>query len=521
LGKRLGGRPWVGAVAAGLVAIDPLSIQWDAHVRMYGLLQVLCLAIVWVFLGAVANPARWRWAAALAGLFCLATFTHVGAATLWPPLAGVALLVHGRGIWRGGRPLAMALGAAAVAPLVVSLLPAVIGPENFRDSGAGGSLLGFAGADLLAPERLTDPSIDAWLGLFGQRWASVFAPLVLVAATGYLLGRLGDPDRSSGSAGAAPGHGPGRVGLLTLLATYWGGVAAVSLFTTEQHPRYLLYLQPLGALLLALAAATVVGSGRVSGAESGVISSVRSGTRRGVGRRDQARSRQTTRLRPATLVAVAALVLPGLVASGMGVAWRLGNPTVDVDYVTALRYVADHRESGEPVIVALPPSAYLVLGSRRNLYFLAGTEGQARVTRYTRVTELGRTVDYWTGTTTVTDPGELCGLLRRRPGAWVVVDTPRLNAVWAYRGEMTATIRAMTEEVSRAPGGVRVLRALPEDELPACDALGDGPPAEPDPLAALKALATVAARATSEASDVPEASATPGASASPRAPPAT
>jgi len=481
------------------VAIDPLGIQWAGHVRMYGLLQALSLATVWVFLQAVARPARWGPAAAFGGLFWLATLTHVGAAMLWPPLAGVALLVHGRGIWRAGRPLVAALGAAAVAPVVVSLLSVVSGPENFRDSTAGASVLGFAGADLLAPGRLANPSTGAWLGLFGDRWASVFAPLVLVAATGYLLGTLGDLNRSP--RGTGPDLGVRRVGLLTVLATYWGGVVAVSLFTTEQHARYLLHLQPLGALLLALAVVTVV----------------RGGWRGEVGRRGTVGVGRWGRLGPWPVVAVLVLTLPGFVVAIEGIAWRLGHPTVDVDFVSAMRYVADHREAGEPVVVALPPAAYLALGSRRDLYFLAGTEGQARVERYTRVTDLGRTVDYWTGSTTITDPGDLCGLLRRRPGAWLVVDTGRLNATWAYRGKMARTIRAMTEEVSRAPGGVLILRALPEERLPACDAIGERPPAKPDPLAAFAALATIAARVTPEAPRTPEHRATPAAMAAPGA----
>ncbi len=465
LGRWAGGRAWVGVVAAGLVAIDPLGLQWAGNVRMYALLQALCLAIVWVFLGAVARPDRWRSAASLAGLFWLASFTHVGAATLWPPLAVVAVLVHGGDLWRAARPLTAGLATAAVAPVVVSLLPSLVGPENLRQTTDGSPLFGFAGADLLAIERLTDPSFNAWFGLFGNRWASAFAPLVLVAATGYLLGTPGGLGRVTWPVGV--GASTRHVALLTLLATYWGGVAAVSLFTTEQHPRYLLHLQPLGALTLALAAATVVRSGRTTAVLDRLSREPRRSESRGPGR-----------VRLATLVAVAAIVLPGLAASADGVVWRLRHPTVDVDYVTAMRYVAAHRAANESVFVALPPPAYLTLGGRRNLFFLAGTEGQARVKRYTRVTDLGRTVDYWVRAATVTDPGDLCGLLHRRPGAWLVVDKPRLNATWAYRGDMARMIRALTEEVSTAPGGVLILRALPPDQMPACDAIGQPPPAD-------------------------------------------
>ncbi len=74
----------VGAiVAAMLLAIDPLTVQWGGHVRMYALLQLMVVTLAWAFavsheMGSMAEPSRLSCFA----LAWAAVFTHVGASVV-------------------------------------------------------------------------------------------------------------------------------------------------------------------------------------------------------------------------------------------------------------------------------------------------------------------------------------------------------------------------------------------------------------------------------------------------------
>lgn len=430
MARRMSGLAWVGVLASWLLAIDPVSVQWSAQVRMYTLLQCLAVATAWFAWRAISGPPRRGPLIMLVITFWLATATHVGAATLWPPMVAVAVLVHGRALGRQRRGLARALILTGLAPVVVSLLSEQVRPENHRGS-ASQPLLDFAGRSLLSLHRLQEPSLDSWLGLFGDGWGRQFAPLLMVAASGILIGRhlLREQPRKAQ-----------RISTLILLAFYWGPVLAISFFTIEQRSRYLLHVQPFGVLLISLAVAEITAVPR--------------------------RRRQSSWLLEGS--AALGIVAFVITTTATGLATLFQHPVIDTDYVTAMQYVAAHRKPGEPVIVALPPAAYLALGDRRGLYFLAGTAGQLRVDRYTYVTVIGRTLDYWTGSSSITDPRQLCRLVHDRPGAWIVVDDIRLSATWAYGGDMAKMISGLTEEVSDAPGRVVILRPLPEDDLPSC-----------------------------------------------------
>jgi len=81
----------VGLVAAAAMAVDPDCIVWGGRARMYGLLQLLTLLIVYVYYrGLVEDRPRERTLAM--GLLVLAIFTHAEAAFLLPIL-GLATLV--------------------------------------------------------------------------------------------------------------------------------------------------------------------------------------------------------------------------------------------------------------------------------------------------------------------------------------------------------------------------------------------------------------------------------------------
>jgi hypothetical protein len=80
-----------GLIAAAAMAVDPEFIVWGGRARMYGLLQLFTLLVVYFFYrGLVEDRPRCRCLAM--GLLILAVFTHLEAAFLLPAL-GLAALV--------------------------------------------------------------------------------------------------------------------------------------------------------------------------------------------------------------------------------------------------------------------------------------------------------------------------------------------------------------------------------------------------------------------------------------------
>lgn len=184
LARRITGLFWTGMLAAWLLAIDPLSVRWSAQVRMYALLQCLAIAIAWVFWRAISGPTRRGPLIWLVVLFWLATSTHIGAATLWPPMVVVALLVHGGELRRQRRGLALALGLAGLTPLFITLLGALIRPADYRLN-VGAPIFGFAGTGLFNLDRIQHPNLSAWLALSGEGWGADFFSLLIVFASGF------------------------------------------------------------------------------------------------------------------------------------------------------------------------------------------------------------------------------------------------------------------------------------------------------------------------------------------------
>lgn len=159
----------------------------------------------------------------------------------------------------------------------------------------------------------------------------------------------------------------------------------------------------------------------------------------------------------ATLI-IAAIFLSYDVA---GIAEMQRNPVTGVDYLPAVEFVAERKADAEKVLVALPPPAYLALGSTEDLIFLSSPLERKRAQRYTRLTDDGRYVDYWAGVDSVVDTGGLCQTLLREPDLWLIVDDSRLTADWAYAGSMATVIEGMTYIRYAAEGGAMVRRLSP------------------------------------------------------------
>jgi 4-amino-4-deoxy-L-arabinose transferase-like glycosyltransferase len=103
-----------GLVAAAAMAADPECITWGGRARMYALLQLLTLLVVYFFYrGLAEDRARYRYLAM--GLLVVAIFAHAEAAFLLPVLALAALVAWPwRRLFRWSVILPFALGAAGV-----------------------------------------------------------------------------------------------------------------------------------------------------------------------------------------------------------------------------------------------------------------------------------------------------------------------------------------------------------------------------------------------------------------------
>ncbi len=427
LGRQLTGSAGLGLLAAVCVGLDPANLQWSAHVRPYALLQVLSLAIVWVFLRVVMEPSP-RLLATLVALFWVATFTHVGVTLLWPPMLLVTVLVHGRTLGTTRRSLVIGLALCLVGPLALVAINSAFGGTSQTAAGATRGIA-FVGNHLLALRGWLHPSLAAWRDLFRGIAVADLMPITLAAASGFLLGPwvFADP--------TATRNGDHRRALGALLALYWVPILVVAVFAVERQPRYFVNIHPLGYLVLVAAVQTLLQAPRAF-ARQGVLLQIAGG----------------------------GLVAFLLVAVVSGARWRFAHQSVDADPRPALAYVATHHRAGDPILVAMPPAAYLVLGGRDDLRFLAGPETSNRTLRYVRHSANGRSVDYWVGVEVIASTAALCNQLATHPESWLVIDRLRLRSSWAYQGPMADVIRGATDEVLATPDGQLVLRRKQSDE---------------------------------------------------------
>jgi len=216
--------PWAALLAAVPVALDPLGVQWAAHVRMYALLQALVLALLWTFLRMIRDgPTRGR-GVALAMAFWAATFTHLEVALLLPPMVLVALALRNR-ILPGARfTLSAALGACTLAPLALVIATRAIGAGTDQRLEALPEAA-FLGEHLIDVRRVLQPDLGDWRGLFAHNAFAELMPVLLAVLTGLLIAQCVFPRNRY--ADAAP---PRRV-VAALLACYWLPIIAIEAFT--------------------------------------------------------------------------------------------------------------------------------------------------------------------------------------------------------------------------------------------------------------------------------------------------
>lgn len=168
--------------------------------------------------------------------------------------------------------------------------------------------------------------------------------------------------------------------------------------------------------------------------------------------------------RPERMLAVLAAVIIGSIFAGYDVAGIRNmhqEPVTGVDYLPVVEYVEARREPGQTILVALPPPAFLAFQSTEDLIFLSSPLTRKRAQRYTRLTEEGNYVDYWTGVDSIVDTAGLCRLISSDPNLLLIVDEARLDADWAYKGSMASVIRGMTYVRFEAEGGAMVRGVSP------------------------------------------------------------
>lgn len=449
----------ISVAMALLVAIDPVSVQWSGHVRMYGLLQAITVGLAWAFIRQLVHAPSWKASATIVALFWAAVFTHAGAALLWPAMVIAAVIIHRQRLLNQPHVVATLL-LSAIAPVALVGLNQLLGTASVGARSASSiPALTFVGDNLIEPlARLRMPLTDwDWGNLLSAPTLSWLVPGLIVAiATIVAGGSLAFRDTSTMTTVTTRAT-------ITLLSLYWMPVIAVAVFTISPKERYLLHVHLLGYLFVAILVVRLVDSCRSPARNwKRIVQTIGTG-------------------------GVIATVVFSLVAA---VVWRLHSPVLQPDYNAALDYVVERRQPGELVVVALPAVGYLSLDqdSRDDLYYLAGPQERPRAQRFTVQSRDGHLVDYWAGTDSLVSAAELSRFLAEHPDSWIIVDRGRMRAEWGPAGiPMTNVINSMTFPAFEAPGGALVLRpgavasAANDIAGTSSDLAGSGPAYGPKP----------------------------------------
>ncbi|MCC6792573.1 MAG: glycosyltransferase family 39 protein [Thermomicrobiales bacterium] len=246
LGKTLTGSAVAGFVIALMIAVDPASVRWGGMVRMYALLQLVALVVIWLFLRALLRPPRRNELAILVAVFWFGVFTHIAICLLLPGMVVGAFLTYGRDLQNRRRDVSVALAACFGAPVVMLGINKLFEPSNeaVSDSLPGVS---FVGDFLFSFDQILHPSFQSWKLLFSYDDLGTIVSGLVVMASCVLVGRhfLGEP--------AVTAYTIMRRRIVaTLFLIYWLPIVAVAALATEQNERYLLHIHPVGLLLVVI-----------------------------------------------------------------------------------------------------------------------------------------------------------------------------------------------------------------------------------------------------------------------------
>ena len=436
LAKQVSGSAWIGAIAALLVASDPISVKWSGLVRMYAPLELFAVLVLWMMaLVLMEGPTRRRLALATL-FFWLGIFTHIATALLWPAIALASLAVYGRSLRRERMDVSVTLAAMVVAPVFLTAMNTLLKRGGATPS-AGGELpaVSFVGDHLLTFNALTRPSFGAWEELYINSALAGTMPYIMVLVSALLIGIL------YFGRGSDSTTRPLRIGAGLVLLAYWLPVIIVGIATQEPQERYVIHIVPSGFVLVALAIQQL--AWRIRELPS-LSSDSNSGWQR--------------RVLIGCTVGLAAILVINQISAAFGLQQ---DRVLDPDYVAASNYVHDRREPGEPVFSAMTPAPYLVFGNDTGLNFISGSPYSSRTKRYVRVNAQGESLDYWIGVPSVYLMNDLCRMIIDNPDAWIIIDSTRLLSQNFMGGEWAHMIIGMTYQPYWDESGMLVLRPVP------------------------------------------------------------
>ena len=227
-----------------LLALDPVSVRWSGIVRMYALLQLVTILVLFLFLVMLQRPASRRVLVTFIALFWFGVFTHIAICLFLPPIGLIALWKHRWRLLDERRDLSLALAGAGAAPVALLAANMLVTPSDSATSD-GSPGVSFVGDYLLSAGQLLNPIFDSWTLLFRYSEIGTSLPLIIVALTCFLAGRYL-------FATTPPSHeARSRQSMLgILLVLYWLPILMVASFATEANERYLLHLHPVGLVLI-------------------------------------------------------------------------------------------------------------------------------------------------------------------------------------------------------------------------------------------------------------------------------
>jgi hypothetical protein len=411
LGVAMTRRVWIGLVAAAFIMLDPVSVEWSAHVRMYAPLEMMAVVLTLLFYDSIIHEPSRKQLALLAVVFWLGIFTHIAIALFLPPMALVTFYVYRDRLWKDRKDIVVCGIVCGLAPITLTLLNKFLSP--YRGASTSGGPFSFVGDHLVKLDEVLNPSLSAWTQLFYKGNLRGIMPSLFFLANGLLIGGY-FLWRQSGRQESNE-----RLAVTTLMLFNWLAIALVAAFTIEPQGRYLLHVQPLGFLIF------IMGAREFIRAAKGF--SLR--TLRGFALR----------------AAAALLILLQFLNVQTGLAHLIDHPYVDADFIAPMIYINQHRQPGQAVISAVDQIVYVTMGTTDDVYFLAGQTGAARSIRYSYLQPDGSVLDFWLGVPALSGSPDLCRVIYQNPGGWILIDQSRLDAGWGFRGNMATIIKGATD----------------------------------------------------------------------------
>jgi uncharacterized membrane protein len=236
---------------AALLAIDPASVRWGGMVRMYALLQLVSLIMIFLFLKLLRAPGTRRMVIGFIAVFWFGVFTHIAICLFLPPMLILAIWKHRMALLNRRLDLSIALAGACAAPFTLLVLNRLVTPQQATPSGTS-SGVSFVGDYLLSADQILHPSLKSWRLLFSYDTSGGIIPYLLVGLCCILFGRY-VLDRN------LPARKLRRRNVFAILMTlYWVPILLVAAFANENNERYLLHLHPLGLILIGFAVQELV-----------------------------------------------------------------------------------------------------------------------------------------------------------------------------------------------------------------------------------------------------------------------